>query len=56
MLGSTVFASKCPQFKKNISGSYAMSPQPHETCCPKGVGLWFIKKDFEVYFWFEYVW
>ena len=44
MLGSTKIASKCPQFKNPISRLYSMLPRPYETCRPKGVGQWFMKR------------
>ena len=38
MLGSTIFASKYPQFKNPISRLYSILPKPYETCHPKGIG------------------
>ena len=50
MLGSTIFASKYPQFKNPISGLYSMLPRPYETYCPKGIGQWFMKRK-----WFRHL-
>ena len=44
MLGSTIFASKYSQFQNLISGLYSMLPRHNETCRPKGIGQWFMKK------------
>ena len=50
MLGSTIFASKYPQFKNPTSVLYPMLPRPYEKCRAKGIGQRSMKRK-----WFRHL-